>query len=191
MTLVTSGMSSELVTAPSREPVDVPTMKRHLRYTDNDEDVTIAEYISAARQYAEEYQWSALMTQTRRIYLCDLCSPIVLPRAPTLAVASITYVDTNGDTQTLSSSLYVVDTFKKPGQVIPAYNATWPAVREFRNAVTVTYTCGYGTTPSSVPFHTRQAIKLMVADWFYNRMSQGSVRTSVHDLLQMNSFVVA
>jgi uncharacterized phiE125 gp8 family phage protein len=78
-------------------------------------------------------------------------------------------VDTDGTTQTLSTSRYQVDAKRRPGRMRPAYGYSWPATRPSTvNAVTVTFVAGYGPA-ASVPESVRQAIRLAVSTWNLNR----------------------
>ena len=65
---------------------------------------------------------------------------------PLIEVTQIQYVDTSGDTQTLGTSVYTVDTDSVPGIVYLAYNQSWPSLRDIPKNVTVSYRCGYATT---------------------------------------------
>jgi uncharacterized phiE125 gp8 family phage protein len=94
---------------------------------------------------------------------------IRVPLPPLQSVASIAYVDNNGDSQTLSSALYTVDTASQPGLIVPAYGEAWPATRDAIDAVTVRFVAGYpsdGASPPdyrpNVPDTIKTAIKLKV-----------------------------
>jgi len=105
---------------------------------------------------------------------------ILVPLPPLRSVTSITYVDTNGDTQTLSSALYTVDTASEPGRIVPVYQEVWPSTRGQIDAVTVRFVCGYepGASASpptdadyqlNVPKPIKAAIKLLVAELYEHR----------------------
>lgn len=51
-----------LVTGPSIEPLAVAELREHLRVDIDDEDALIADYIAAARAWAETYTGRALLT---------------------------------------------------------------------------------------------------------------------------------
>jgi uncharacterized phiE125 gp8 family phage protein len=97
-----------------------------------------------------------------------LDTEIVVPRPPLASVTSITYVDGAGATQTLSLSVYTVDTSEEPGRIRLAYGQSWPSIRDQRAAVTVRYVCGYGG-PGSVPEAAKAALKLYVGHLYENR----------------------
>lgn len=166
-------MSSLTIYAqPAIEPVTLDEAKRHLRETDADNDALIVAYIAAARQHAEDFLGRALISRTYDYKLDDgwPCE-IALPRPPLVSVTSVTYVDVNGATQTLSPSLYQVVAGMICGQIVPAYLAIWPLVRCQPDAITVRYVAGYGTTTADVPDAIRMAILMLVGHFYANRES--------------------
>lgn len=154
------------------EPWTTAEAKAHLRVTTSDHDTYIEALIKAARQYVEMYTGRSLMGQTWVLRL-DHDWPgdqIVLPRPPTLTVSSITYVDLDGATQTLAADQYQVDVARHLGTITPAYDVTWPDVRDQLSAITVTYTAGYHATDATkIPAGLRHAMLLLVGVWFVNR----------------------
>jgi uncharacterized phiE125 gp8 family phage protein len=136
-------------TLPYAEPVSLDEMKLHLRVDGTDEDALIRGLIQAAREYCENFQNRAYVTQTITLKLdCfpSTTSSIQLPRPPLCKVDSVTYIDLNGVTQTFDSSKYVVNDISEPGEIYLGYNQQWPSdVRTVPNAVTVSYKAGYAT----------------------------------------------
>lgn len=159
-----------LTTAPTVEPVSVDEFREHVRFDSQDEDGRIRDYLAAARQMVEDDTQRALITQTWALRLDEFpCDVIELRRCPVTAVTSITYTDTAGATQTWSSANYVVDIYQEPARITLAYGQTWPATYDQANAVTVTFTAGYGSAGSSVRETAKQAIRLLAGHWFTNR----------------------
>jgi uncharacterized phiE125 gp8 family phage protein len=168
-------MGLSLVTGPTTEPVTLAETKAHLRVDIAEDDGLIAGYILAARRYAEGYTRRAFMTQTWD-YTIDYAWPstnasgyctqrITLPLPPLQSVASISYVDTDGNTQTLSSDQYLVKTDDTSGVIEPAYGVTWPDIRYQIWAVTVRFVAGWAQIPDEI----RMAILLLVGHWYENR----------------------
>lgn len=154
-----------LVTGPVLEPLTLDEAKEHLRITIDDMDGYINSLIGDVRQEIENMTSRAFITQTWD-YFVD-CFPggggaIEIPRPPLQSVTSVNYVDENGATQTLSTSVYTVDTDSEPGRVYLAFNESWPTVRDIRHAITIRFVAGYGVNPSSVPGPIKRAIRLMV-----------------------------
>lgn len=169
-------MTSWLVTGPTVEPIALDEAKVHLRVDDgvSDDDNLITTLVAAARQWAENFTGRAFITQTWRVKLDRFPSgAIVLPKPPVTAVTSITYVDTTGTTQTLSSSLYATSLptgpYAAPASIEPAYSTTWPSTRDEANAVTVEFICGYGAGGSSVPAAILAAMKLRLGTLYEHR----------------------
>ena len=161
-----------LVTPPAQEPVMLDEAKAHLRVDDDTEDAYIASLIVAAREWCENYQRRAYITQTRELRLDGFPRrPFIrLPRPPLQQVTAIKYVTADGTETTLDASQYVVDTASQPGRVLLAPGASWPAVDlQPGGAVRITYTCGYGDTPDKVPAAIRRAILLLVGHLYENR----------------------
>jgi hypothetical protein len=71
---------------------------------------------------------------------------IEIPQPPLVAVDSITYLDTDGTRQTLSSASYTVDSNREPGRVLPVYNDTWPSARYDSGSIEITHYSGYTQT---------------------------------------------
>jgi uncharacterized phiE125 gp8 family phage protein len=159
-----------LVTAPTSEPLTVEEVKLHLRIDHDAEDSWVGQSITAARQYIEDMAARQMVTATRKLILDYFTCEVELPRPPLLAVTGITYVDTDGATQTLSTDVYTVDTDSVPGRVYLAYDQSWPDTRCVQKAVEITYTCGYGD-PCDVPRGLKSAMKLLIGTWYENRES--------------------
>lgn len=175
--------------APAQLAVRESEVKRALAIDGSEHDGHIRQLIKAAVDYTENLTGRALITQTWVLTLDRFPGfwwPIELPRAPLQSVSSIGYED-NG-TQTLSSSLYTVDTVREPGRVVPALNETWPTTDGHINDVTITYVAGYGADQSAVPENIKLAITQLVGHWFECREGAGtmaitSIPWGIDDLL--------
>ena len=149
--------------------ISIADMKTHLRVDDTDSDEYIGDLIDAVTAQCELLSGEKFLTATCTDYL-DSWPRTIEPRwAPLSSVDSITYVDCDGDTQTLADTEYRVDTHSKVGRVTEAYDCDWPDIRAVTNAIAVTYVAGYGTSGSDVPGNYQTAIRLWVADLFGRR----------------------
>lgn len=161
-----------LSVAPATEPITTAEAKAQARVDISDDDTYIDTLITAARVQAETYTQRAFIDQTWVYKIDEWPSGVVqLPRAPLSSVTSIAYLDADGNSQTLSSSVYTVDTSSEPGRIYLADGQTWPTVQSVRHPITITYVAGYGSAASSVPAPIKAAIKVMVATWYENRES--------------------
>lgn len=133
--------------------------------TNTTSDPEVGAWITGAREYAETFTHRAFITQTwedKRDGFPSSDDAIWLPKAPLISVTSVTYVDTNGVTQTWSNALYTVDAPAGPkarfGQIVPNYGQVFPSTRDVVNAVTVRFVAGYGAA-AAVPTLIKACLK--------------------------------
>lgn len=163
-------MITNRTTDPTEEPVTLEEAKRHLRVDLDltDDDLQIEMMIQAAREDAEAFLRGSIMPQGWTGYLDRFPTEdeIALPFPPLAGVTSITYVDGDGVTQTLSADIYAVDL---PGKrVYLKYGQSWPSTRCQRNAVTIVFTAGHADA-ASVPARIKQAMLLMIGEMYEHR----------------------
>ena len=165
-------MGLTVTTAATATPVSLAEAKAHLRVDTSDEDALVTALIQAATEYAQAYTSRRLMTTVFDYTLDSFPSTgvICLPEPPLQSVASVTYIDTNGDSQTWSSSLYTVKTDEILGTIRPAYNEDFPSTRDEVDAVTVSFTAGYADA-ASVPSTIKSAMLLLIGHLYENRES--------------------
>lgn len=140
-------MSIVVVTPPASEPVTLDEVMYHCRIDDYSQEaaseiIMLSGLIAAARRHAENELDRYLITQTLDAYYDGFQEVFKLP--PLQSVSSITYYDTAGVEQTLSSSNYQVDSASKPARITVSYGNTWPSTRTQNNAVKIRFIAGYG-----------------------------------------------
>lgn len=163
-------MALHLVTAPTFEPVSRAEAKLHLRVDTTTDNPLIDGLILAALQHAEAFTMRAFPARTYDLKLdafpCrsvhDAFYSIWLPKPPALSVTSVTYLDTDGVSQTWDSGDYVTDLpsgpVAGPGRIYPAYGESYPSTRDIGNAVTVRFVAGYGgNSPATISGITRSS----------------------------------
>lgn len=170
-------MDLRLVTGPTAEPVSLTDVQSHLRAPVDGEDAALIEaYVQAAREAVENETGRALMPQTWQLRLSDFPADngaIYIPLPPLVSVTSIAITNADGDAETISGSLYQVETPSGPraqaGYILPASGEDWPTVQEDTiGAVRVTFSAGY-TNAAAVPAALRAAILLIVGELYENR----------------------
>lgn len=163
-----------IVTPPGTEPISAAEAKLHCRVDSADDDALITALIVSARQCAETETRRALVTQTIDLVLDEFPAWCIhLPRPTIQSVTSITYIDTDGISQTLGASEYQVDAKGEPGRIVPSYGKVWPCARRQPNAVTVRYVAGY-LNAAAVPQGIKQWMLLHVGHWYANRDAAGA-----------------
>lgn len=168
-------------TTPSSEPVTAAEVRAYLRIAHTSEDSTLTNFlIPAARSAIEASSRRCIAPCTLTLKLDRFpagIDPIKIPRPPLRSITSITYVDGDGDTQTLSSSAYSVDVASEPGLVFLVYGGAWPSTRYIDNAVMVTAAAGW-TDSTSMPSGLRIAVMQVVGMlWEKREMLSGSDET--------------
>ncbi len=162
--------STKLITPPAVEPLTLADAKLHLRVLGTEEDGLITSLITAARQYCEQFQRRAYITQTWELALDAWpgTGPLELPYPPLQSVESITYIDSTGMEQVMPPAAYAVDTASEPGRIVPVNG--WPSVWHTGGPVIrVRYTAGYGATGANVPATALHAMRLLITHWVENR----------------------
>lgn len=138
-------MDYKIISPAPAEPISLAEAKAHLRVVISEDDTYISALIKTARETAESFQHRTYMATEYQLKLDEWLDVFELPLPPLWGVSSITYVDVGGDTQTLASTVYEVDTTTEPGEVRLAYNQSWPTYRSGHHVITVNYTAGYST----------------------------------------------
>ena len=178
--------------APTVEPLSTADAKTHLRVDHSEEDGLIDDYVEAARRQVELFTRRALVNTTFTLKLDAFPVEIRTPRSPLSSVTSITHIDCDGNSQTVASSVYDVDTDTEPGRIFLKFDQSWPDTRTINNAVTVTFVAGFGSAASSVPESLRSAVRLLAAHYYEQREPvvvgtiTAKIPMSVESLLWMN-----
>jgi uncharacterized phiE125 gp8 family phage protein len=152
----------KLITPPATEPVSLAEAKTQLAYDSNDLDTYISNLIIAARQYCEEFQNRAYITQTLEKAFDKFPENVFeLPRPPLKSVTSIKCYDTDNVEHEITN--FFVDTYSQPGRVAVD---EYPKI-ELRklNGVIVRFVAGESTVEQKV----KQAMLLLISHWFENR----------------------
>lgn len=185
---------------PSTEPVTLAEARAHLRLDTfgsppaHPEDDLISLYISAARQFCEDYLGHSIAYRTSVIYFDRLKDGFIdLDEWPVSSIDLFEYVDSTGANQTLSASSYILDSASAPARVYSV--GDWPSVKtSVPNVATLTVTAGYtdGQSPNPHPISKsiKNAILLMVGHLYENRQQVGqkmdSLPYGVEDLLNLH-----
>lgn len=167
-------MGLKLKTGPTSSPITLAEAKAQCRVeiTETHEDSLIQGYIDAATSYldAQGYLGRAIMTQTWLLYLDVFSDAITLPMGPVQSVTSIKYYDENDVLQTLDADSYSVDIVSDPQWVVRTTAANWPIVASGINNVIIEFVAGDDVAPAAI----KQAILLLVAQWYANRENAGA-----------------
>lgn len=158
------------VAAPGTEPITLTQAKAQLRVDGSDEDTILAALIAAARAHLESSCGVRFAARTGATMKCDAFADLArLPEAPVTSITSITYIDTDGAAQTLSTDVYELRADGVEAAVVLKYNQSWPAI-QLGSRITVTAAIGYSTAPSDITH-----AMLMLTSHFYDNRSAVAV----------------
>lgn len=157
----------QVVSVDGSEPVTTAEAKTYARIDVSDDDTLVGNLITAARVHCEQVCRRDFIGRTYKWFVKDWPYEDVynLPKYPVNAISSITYYDTDGASQTLSSAVYASNLYSIPNQIWLAPDQDWPSLDDDkRYAVEVNF-----TTSPTVPETIKAAIKMLVAHWYEHR----------------------
>lgn len=148
------------------EPITLEQAKAHLRVVFDDEDDYISSLIVAARQMAEGRTNRTITQRIREQAFSHWCAMKLL-KPPFVSVESVSYIDPDGNEQTLSEDDYIVSTRREPASV--AISISQPSLASQDEAVIVRYTAGYPV--GEVPAPIVQWMLLQIGSMYEHRES--------------------
>ncbi|CAN5368873.1 hypothetical protein BH10PSE14_BH10PSE14_04400 [soil metagenome] len=166
------------------EPLDLVTVQRHLRLTDDQVDESyVGGLVVAARRVCELQTGRALIGRTVSRTLdafptsgpafpypipVEVAQPdaldILLPGGAVSAITAFTYRDGSGTTQTVDPASYISDFTQEPGRLGPV--AAWPVAGPQPGAIRISYTV-VPMDPDDLQVAI-QAQLLLIGHWFAN-----------------------
>lgn len=176
-----------LITPPQVEPVTDAQMVQALGIgacdsTDANDIAYIKSLITAAREYCEDYQNRAFLTQTWEMSLDEFpFYEIKLPKGNLQSIDEFVYVTEDLVEHALTTPAdYLYSRRGIIGRIVP--NVTWTGeTLTPLDGVRITFTCGYSTL-EMIPKKTIQAIMLLVNHWYNHRTPLDDVRTAPQEI---------
>lgn len=158
------------IVEPSELPVTLAELRQAQRVKHAREESYETQCLAAAVDRVQRDTHRQLMPALWRDYLtmwgCE--GYLRLQASPVQSLQGITYLDTAGERQTLSTSVYEAYTFMEPAQIRLAYGQSWPSIRTRLDTIQVDYLAGY-TGRDYVPPLLKQAIVMLAGTWLENR----------------------
>lgn len=173
---------STITVAPSTEPVTLVQAQDQCNILATETDFTpaLTRLIKAARAHVEEYCNARFAEQTIASE-CDSFSDFArLPEGPLKSVASISYVDAAGETQTVDEAVYEAHKTGLEPSIALKPDQTWPQIKP-GSRITLTAIYG-GSTPDSV----QHAMLLFIDDAFNKRANAQRDDWTALDVLLCN-----
>jgi uncharacterized phiE125 gp8 family phage protein len=144
------------------EPVSVELARKQCRLDDDEEDELIAQKITAAREWVEDFTGRIVAQQTLVAHFRAWGSYLEIPRRPVISVDAIVY---NGDPDddSYAAGRFVLGPY--PLRILAGADG-FPALRT-GGAITVAYTAGYDA--GEVPKVMIEAILVLVGGMMSER----------------------
>ena len=168
-----------VVSGPIKEPLSLVEAQAccNIDTSDKRDDDLMSSFISAARAFLEEETSRTFHEKSLELALdCWPSGHIVLPRAtPLIAITSIKYYEsdwTSGAETTVSTSLYIADTYSTPGRVVLSYGESWPSFTKYPVApIRIIYRAGIAdaSPATEAPDLVKQAMRFLVGHMWMNR----------------------
>lgn len=174
-----------VVAQPVAEPITLTEAKMQIKIDElgspRPDDDLIMLYVGAAREWCENILGRSLAPQTFEVAVREFPGEagLRLPMSPVTEITSVTYIDEDGDEQTLDPEVYLLDSFASPPLFLLATDQEWPTISDVPNAVKIQFTSGYslpGESPQvyPLPLVLKAAMMLMLGHLFLNRESTTS-----------------
>lgn len=161
----------------AQEPVGLDQARAQCSLGDNTfHDPLLVNLITAARAQVEQDTGLVAYTGTFTYKMTDWPYGDVFALddvRPVTSITSIAYLDTDGASQTLATTVYQLETAAVKQFVRLKYSQNWPAIRGDINGITVTFVAGHASV-AAIPQRFKQACLLLINHWFENRGVMGS-----------------
>lgn len=178
-----------VTTAATGEPLTNDEAVAYLRAQGLGDDDEIATMLTAARAMVESRTGTKLFTQTVTLRTNSWADLAHIPVAPVQSITSVSYTDSNGASQTLSTSVYEARIYGLEPSLVLKYNQTWPTIQTGSEIVIVAVV-GYGAAGAQ-PSETLHAIKLILADMYAFRETAqvGSTSTPIASSINVDALL--
>ena len=139
--------------------IAVAEIEEFLGFSSGWKSSTLPDMLDAARLWVENWADRSILSQVWTMKMDKFPDIIYLPKGKCTVCATITYTDTNGDSQTLTkdTDYYLHNNGDKPR--LEAINS-WPSTKDIKDAISFDFTAGYGAAAANVPNNISLATKL-------------------------------
>lgn len=172
--------------SPAVQALTLAYAKLHIRALGSADDTLISVFIDAAASYFEEQTGRQLLTAVREVWLdafpfvgaSGVDARIELPHPPLQSVTSVSYVDSDGVSQSFvggspSTALFTysapVGDYARRGWIEPLSGGVWPIARAQTGTVRIRYVCGYGSSAAAIPPLVKGILGFLVGHFDTNR----------------------
>ncbi len=162
-----TNMTANLLSPPMVEPVSLADIKAFLKLDSDAEDDLLRAFISSARVHLEHLTGRQFITQTWRVLLDgDLGRRISLPIQPVSNIVSAAILSEDGDLLSLATESFALYQSHNPALIVNPGGMLLTAGQRLQ----LDLETGYGPSDEDVPMPLKQALKMIVAEWYERRL---------------------
>ena len=143
--------------------------KTHLKVDTTADDTYIDNLVSAATESAQIFTNRYFINTTITQHGDTWSDIATLFKSKVNSITHIKYYDSDNSLQTLATSVWISDINHQPARIGLKPNQSFPSLADRINAVNCKYVVGYGSAASDVPEGIREAVLLIVGNWYENR----------------------
>jgi uncharacterized phiE125 gp8 family phage protein len=180
-------MPQILTTPPAVEALSLAEVKAHLRITHSDDDTYISTLIISARRTIEAQFGICLLQQSWSVFRdCWPCDGIFsTPLFPVMSVVDLKVYGDDDVAATIDPAHYYLDAASCPARIALRRGRAFPPPGRRTNGIELKLLTGFGTTTAAVPQQVKQALLIIISDWFANRgdLGAGTLPLSALELL--------
>ncbi len=153
-----------ITVAAVAEPITLAEAKDQCHVDGSADDTRLTALIKAARAYVESYTGCAIIARTITVKCDGFTDFAAFPIVPLASVSSVSYVDSAGATQTLSTDVYEVRSDGLTASLVLKNGQSWPATQTGAR-ITVTAIVGDSAAGEAV----KHAMLLLIEQWYDHR----------------------
>jgi uncharacterized phiE125 gp8 family phage protein len=142
----------------------ISLLKSMLRVDFPDDDAVLSFYLDAAQQFAERHTRRLLTQQTKTKIMRRWFDEVPLPFPPFDSISAITYRDTAGATQTLTTANYNIE--QDNALAVVRFLGDLPELNEDKPLVSIAWVCGYAT--GAIPADLQLAVCRLAGGYYVN-----------------------
>ena len=160
--------------APATPLLSLQEAKEYLRVDGTDEDALIVQLVQSVTDYLDGPYGrigQALISQTWEIQSRGMSgrAEFHMPITPLITLDSITYFDRDNVSQTATVGDYTTYKDRHQAWIVPDIGENWPQVYDRPDAMTITATFGFGTSPNDVPANILNVSRRYLEHLYENR----------------------
>ena len=165
----------QVVTPPTIDLVTTAELADVLKVSQTEEGATLTGYLKSAESWCKAYTGRTFLETVLKLWVDYAPAErfLAIPGAPVSAISAVEYyADGTEVAATFAATNYIKDLISSPARLCLSTAGAWPQNLRPVNAMSVSYTAGYGATADLVPQGIRNAIKALAAEAYLCRGQQ-------------------